>query len=361
MAKDVGDVIGTALGRIAREAAESVSSNAKKASNGPLSGGKGVAAGVGLAALAPLAARGVGKLAKGGIGKPLQKVGDGLKDAVPKPTLPSFGGDDDSDGASPQSVANGRRMPIQQAIDVAVPIKTAYNQWTQFEDWPSFMHRLDQVAQEDETHVSFKTKIWGISKEFKAEILEQRPDDRIKWRVTEGVTHSGVVSFHELSDRLTRVDVDIIVEPGSLIEKAARGMRHVKRAVRADLSRFKAYIELEEEESGAWRGEIDDGEVKRKRSSSSRSKSSSSSRSKSSPSSRSKSSSSRSKSSPSSRSKSSSSRSKSASNGSSRSTSAKGRSSSSKSGGSRSSNGARASSGGRRKSSSSRKKTGSRS
>jgi uncharacterized membrane protein len=346
MAKDVGDVIGTALGRIAREAAENVASNARRASKGPLSGGRGVAAGIGLAALAPLAARGAGKLAKGGVGKPLQKVGGGLKDALGNASLPGFG-DDDSDGASPQSVGSGRRMPIQQAIDVAVPIKTAYNQWTQFEDWPSFMHRLDQVTQEDESHVSFKTKIWGISKEFKAEILEQRPDDRIKWRVTEGVTHSGVVSFHELSDRLTRVDVDIIIEPGSLIEKAARGMRHVKRAVRADLSRFKAYIELEEEESGAWRGEIDDGEVKRKRSSSSRSKSSASSRSKSSSSSRSKGSSS--------------SRSKGSSNGSSRSTRAKGRSSSSKSGGSRSSNGARASSGGGRKSTSSRKKTGSRS
>jgi uncharacterized membrane protein len=364
MAKDVGEVIGSALGKVAREAAENVARNARKASKGPLSGGKGVVAGVGLAALAPLAAKGAGKLAKAGVGKPLQKVGGGLKDAVGNAELPSFGGDDDSDGASPHSVGNGRRMPIQQAIDVAVPIKTAYNQWTQFEDWPDFMHRLDQVSQEDETHVSFKTKIWGISKEFKAEILEQRPDDRIKWRVTEGVTHSGVVSFHELSDRLTRVDVDIIVEPGSLIEKAARGMRHVKRAVRADLSRFKAYIELEEEESGAWRGEIDDGDVKRKRSSSSsRGSGSPSSRSRSSSSNRGKSSSSsRSKSSPSSRSKSSSSSRKRSSNGSSGSTSARGRSSSSKSGGSRSSNGSRtSSSSGRSKSTSSRKKTGSRS
>jgi uncharacterized membrane protein len=343
MAKDAGEVIGDALGRVAREAAENIASNARKASKGPLSGGRGIAAGVGLVALAPLAARGAGKLAKGGVGKPLQKVGSGLKNTVGNGMLPSFGSGD-SGGAGPQSVGHGRRMPIQQAIDVAVPIRTAYNQWTQFEDWPSFMHRLDQVTQEDESHVSFKTKIWGISKEFKAEITEQRPDDRIMWRVTEGVTHSGVVSFHELADRLTRVDVDIVIEPGSLIEKAARGMRHVKRAVRADLSRFKAYIELEEEESGAWRGEIDDAKVKSRRSSS-RGGRSSSSRSKSS----------------SSRSKSSSSRSKSSSDGSSRSTSAKGRSSSRKSGGSRSSNGARASSSGGRKSTSGRKKAGSRS
>ena len=156
-------------------------------------------------------------------------------------------------------------MPVQQAVDVAVPLKTAYNQWTQFEEWPNFMHRVDNVSQEDETTVAFKAKIWGVSKEFKAEILDQRPDDRIKWHVTEGLNHAGVVSFHELAPRLTRIEVTLDVQPGSLIEKAARGMRHVKRAVRADLHRFKAYIEMEEEESGSWRGVIDDGETKPQR------------------------------------------------------------------------------------------------
>src|SRR6185295_3409843 len=151
-------------------------------------------------------------------------------------------------------------------IDVPVPLKTVYNEWTQFEDWPQFMHRLQSVSQEDETHVHFKTKIWGISKEFTAEIVEQRPDERIKWKVTDGVTHTGVVSFHELAPRLTRVEVNLDVEPGSLIEKAGRGMRHVKRAVRADLARFKAFVTMEEEESGSWRGTIEDGDVKKKRS-----------------------------------------------------------------------------------------------
>jgi uncharacterized membrane protein len=155
-------------------------------------------------------------------------------------------------------------MPVQQSVDVAVPLKEAYNAWTQFEDWSQFMHRLDRVSQEDDSHVSFKTKIWGFSREFTAEIVEQRPDDRIKWRVTEGVTHTGVVSFHEISDRLTRVDVDISLNPGSLIEKAARGMRHVKRAVRADLARFKAHVEIDDEETGDWRGTIEDGKVKSK-------------------------------------------------------------------------------------------------
>jgi uncharacterized membrane protein len=172
------------------------------------------------------------------------------------------GGDDGGKETGSAAIGNGRRMPIQQAVDVAVPISTAYNQWTQFEEWPNFMHRLDRVSQEDETHVAFKTKIWGISKEFTAEIVDQRPGERIKWTLTDGVSHTGVVTFHELAERLTRVDVDVYVEPGSLIEKAGRGMRHVKRAIRADLARFKAYIELEEEETGEWRGTVDDGDVK---------------------------------------------------------------------------------------------------
>jgi polyketide cyclase/dehydrase/lipid transport protein len=286
MAKDVADAVGTALGKVAREAAKGVASDGRKRAgplplgskgSSPLSGMKGVAAGAGMAALAPLAAKGAGKLAKRAVTngadpvkKAGEKVAEGAKDAVGKPgdLLPGGGGDS---GGKP-GVGKGRRMPIQQSVDVAVPLSTAYNQWTQFEEWPSFMHRVDNVSQEDETHVSFKAKIWGVSKEFKAEILDQRPDDRIKWHVTEGLTHSGVVSFHELAPRLTRIEVTLDVEPGSLIEKAARGMRHVKRAVRADLARFKAYIEMEEEESGSWRGKIDDGDVKparsRKRSSS---------------------------------------------------------------------------------------------
>jgi uncharacterized membrane protein len=398
MAKDLGDTIGVALGRAAREAAQTVATNARKSSkNGSLSGAKGVAAGVGLAALAPLAAKGAGKLAKGVVAKPAKKVGKGVKETVDKTVGDAGGaaglakkagkglipGVGDSDGAGGKKndmpgVGKGRRMPIQQAIDVAVPIATAYNQWTQFEDWPKFMHRLDRVTQEDECNVSFKTKIWGISKEFQAEIVEQRPDERIKWQVTEGVTHTGVVTFHELSDRLTRIEVNLDVDPGSLIEKAGRGMRHVKRAVRADLARFKAYIEMEEEETGAWRGVIEDGEVKSSKGSSSsgRRRSSSSGSSKSSASGRgrgggsssrgrSKASSGGSKASSSgSRSRSASSRSKSSSNGSGssgggrRRTTAKGRSSSNAR--SRSSNGRSASSGGSR-SSSSRKKSGSRS
>lgn len=307
MGKDVSDVLGTAIGNAAREAIQGVSTKSRKKSNGSLPGGKGLAAGaagVGLMALAPLAGKGVSKLvsnaADNGASKLKEagegaledaggKLKEGVKDSVPGAGLLSkLGGGDGGGGGGGKSggqpgVGKGRRMPVQQDIDIGVPISTVYNQWTQFEEWPKFMHRVQQVSQEDETHVSFKTKIWGKTKEFKAEIVEQRPDERIQWKVAEGVTHAGVVTFHELGPRLTRVEVNLDVQPGSLIEKAARGMRFVKRAVRADLARFKAYVLMEEEESGEWRGEIEDGEVKQKSSSrggsgssSSRSRSSSS-------------------------------------------------------------------------------------
>jgi len=97
---------------------------------------------------------------------------------------------------------------------------------------------------------------------------DEQEGERIKWRVTEGVSHTGVVTFHELAPRLTRIEVSLDFEPGSLIEKAARGMRFVKRAARADLARFKAHVLMDDEASGEWRGEIEDGDVKSKASSS---------------------------------------------------------------------------------------------
>jgi uncharacterized membrane protein len=292
MAKDVSETVRDALTSVAREAlknAGSVTPGKKK--SGPLSGAKGVAAGAGLAALAPLAAkkgieavRGDGSLPTPSPGKAAGKaaskagdnVGSKVKDAVSSKVdeaggagglvkeaasgiLPGLGDGGGKDGLP--GAGKGRRMPVQQAIDVAVPVETAYNQWTQFEDWPQFMHRVTRVTQEDDCTVSFATKIWGKTKEFVAKIETQRPEERIKWRVSQGITHSGVVTFHELAPRLTRVEVNLDVDPGSLIEKAARGMRHVKRAVRADLARFKAFIEMQELETGAWRGVIEDGEV----------------------------------------------------------------------------------------------------
>jgi hypothetical protein len=154
-------------------------------------------------------------------------------------------------------------MPIQQSMDIGAPLKTVYNEWTQFEEWPQFMHRVESLSQEDDCTVKVKAKIWGKSKEFTATIVDQVPDQMIKWEVTDGITHTGIVTFSELAPNLTHVEVNMDVQPGSLLEKAARGMRHIKRAVRADLHRFKAHVMMNQEEQGAWRGTIEDGEKKR--------------------------------------------------------------------------------------------------
>lgn len=280
---DLTDMVGSTLGRFAREATHAVSHNGRGSNlalgkgGGGISTARGVVAGVALAAAAPL----VGKAAKGAVMKRVGDVKSNVTDAVGKkvdqatdvpevakeagkkmiPGLGGGGGGEQKGKKGTPGVGKGRRMPVQQAVDIGVPLEVAYNQWTQFEEWTQFMHRLTQITQEDDCTVSFKTKVWGMSKEFVAEIVEQRPDERIQWKVTQGVTHTGVVTFHELAPRLTRVQVSLDFEPGSLIEKAARGMRHVKRAVRADLARFKAFIEMQEVETGAWRGVIHDGEV----------------------------------------------------------------------------------------------------
>jgi uncharacterized membrane protein len=294
MANDLSETVRNALGHAARDALKSVSSAAPTSKNGHgrMSGAKGLAAGAGLAAAVPLAKKGVDAVRGGSLPKPNpagaaskvaskagDKVGENLKDAVTSKVdeaggagglakeaasglLPSFGGDSDGGGKGGMpGVGKGRRMPVQQSVDVAVPLETAYNQWTQFEDWPEFMHRVTRATQDDDCTVNFATKIWGKTKEFTADIETQRPDERIKWRVSQGITHTGVVTFHELAPRLTRIELSMDVDPGSLIEKAARGMRHVKRAIRSDLHRYKAFIEMQEIETGAWRGVIEDGEL----------------------------------------------------------------------------------------------------
>ncbi len=172
--------------------------------------------------------------------------------------------DSDSDEDTTEAHGSGRRMPIQQSVDVAVPIDEAYDQWTRFEEWPKFMHRVDSVQQVDDSTVHISTKTWGITKEFEAEIVEQRPEERIEWHSEDGLMNSGVVTFHELAPRLTRIEVTMDVKPDSLLEKAGRGMRFTKRAVRGDLHRFKAFVEMEEHADKGWRGTIEDGDVKKK-------------------------------------------------------------------------------------------------
>ena len=259
-----------------------------KAAAKPLSKPAGLAAaGVAMAALPVLAERVsklVGPKASDLAEKATDKAKEGVKEKA-KEAMPDspgkligggglgslFGGGDDEsdDGAGRGSAApghgSGRRMPIQQSVDVAVPIKTAYNQWTRFEDWPDFMHRVESIDQVDDATVAFQTKVWGIKKRFEAQILEQRPDERIEWDVTQGLAHTGVVTFHRLDKRLTRIELTLDIEPDSLVEKAGRGWRFAKRAIRGDLHRFKAHVELADDQvPKGWRGTIEDGDVKRR-------------------------------------------------------------------------------------------------
>jgi len=147
-------------------------------------------------------------------------------------------------GGGGQKGGKTRRLPIQRWTDVAVPVNKAYEAWTQFEEFPKFMHRVLEVSEGDENTIHWREKIWFSTREWDGEITERRKNDRIAWKTVSGTQHSGVVSFHKIDDNLTRVMVDVDFLPSGMIEKMASGMRFVKRAVEADLARFKAYVEF---------------------------------------------------------------------------------------------------------------------
>jgi uncharacterized membrane protein len=146
---------------------------------------------------------------------------------------------------------------IEQSIDVAVPVRTAYNQWTQFEDFPRFMEGVEEVRQIDDTHLHWRTRVGGREKEFDAEISEQRPDERIAWTATQGAEQAGVVTFHRVDDAHTRIMLQLEAEPEGAVEKAGDALGVLKRRVKGDLERFKQMIESRGTETGAWRGEVD--------------------------------------------------------------------------------------------------------
>jgi len=139
-----------------------------------------------------------------------------------------------------------RRLPIQRWTDVAVPVDKAYEAWTKFNDYPKFMHRVLSVREKGGDKVTWNEKIWFSKREWEGKITERRENDRIAWKTTSGMSHKGVVSFHKLDDNLTRVMVDMEFEPNGMMEKMASGLRFVKRAVQADLARFKAYVEMQD-------------------------------------------------------------------------------------------------------------------
>jgi uncharacterized membrane protein len=147
-------------------------------------------------------------------------------------------------GGGGQKGGKSRRLPIQRWTDVAVPVDKAYQAWTQFEEFPKFMHRVLEVKKEDQNKIHWREKIWFSTREWDGEITERRKNDRIAWKSVSGTQHSGVISFHKLDSNLTRVLVTLDFVPSGMLEKMASGMRFVKRAVEADLARFKAYVEF---------------------------------------------------------------------------------------------------------------------
>jgi uncharacterized membrane protein len=145
---------------------------------------------------------------------------------------------------------------IEKSIEVEVPVRTAYNQWTQFEEFPRFMEGIQQVTQLDDKRLRWRANVGGQEKEWEAEITEQRPDERIAWRSRDGAPNAGVVTFHRIADARTRVMLQLEYEPEGVVENVGDAIGVVSRRVAGDLERFKEFVEGRGGETGAWRGEI---------------------------------------------------------------------------------------------------------
>ncbi len=150
---------------------------------------------------------------------------------------------------------------VQESVDVNVPLSQAYNQWTQFEDFPQFMSGVDAVQQLDDTTVHFQTSIGGVKREYDARITSQDPDRQVAWESLEAPRNAGTVQFTELGPAETRVDVELSWEPDSATEKLGAAVGLDSRQVAADLERFKKFIEGRDFETGAWRERVSGGDV----------------------------------------------------------------------------------------------------
>jgi uncharacterized membrane protein len=146
---------------------------------------------------------------------------------------------------------------IMEAVEVRVPVRTAYDQWTQFESFPKFMEGVKSVRQLDDTTLEWVADIAGREKRWKATITEQEPDQRIAWTSTEGAHNAGVVTFHRLDDETSRVALQLDVDPEGPVENVGDALGLVTRRVKGDMERFRDFIEARGTETGAWRGEVD--------------------------------------------------------------------------------------------------------
>jgi uncharacterized membrane protein len=145
---------------------------------------------------------------------------------------------------------------IEKSIDVNVPVRTAYNQWTQFEEFPRFMEGVREVRQLDDRRLAWCAEIGGKEKRWEAEITEQIPDARIAWRSRGGAKNAGVVTFHRIDDDTTRVMLQLEYDPEGVVENVGDAIGVASARVRGDLERFKEFIEQRGRETGAWRGSI---------------------------------------------------------------------------------------------------------
>jgi uncharacterized membrane protein len=145
---------------------------------------------------------------------------------------------------------------ILETIDLDVPVRTAYDQWTQFESFPQFMEGVDSVTQLDDTTLEWKADVAGVTKTWRAEITEQTPDQRIAWHSTSGARNAGVVTFHRIDDGTSRIALQLDVEPEGPVESVGDALGFIKRRATGDLERFKAFIESRRVPTGAWRGEV---------------------------------------------------------------------------------------------------------
>ena len=149
---------------------------------------------------------------------------------------------------------------IEEAIVVEVPVSTAYNQWTQFEEFPKFMEGVESIKQIDDTRLHWVAEIGGKREEWDAEIVEQVPDRKIAWRALDGHQNSGTVTFEPLGDNQTRINVLMEHETEGLTEALGSALGMDSRRVKGDLERFKELVESRGVESGAWRGEVRQGD-----------------------------------------------------------------------------------------------------
>ncbi len=147
---------------------------------------------------------------------------------------------------------------IIESIDVNVPVRVAYNQWTQFESFPEFLDEVESIEQIDDAHVHWRVRVRGVEREFDAEITEQHPDERVAWTsIGSGTDHTGAITFHRLSDSSTRVTAQLDWEPQGFIEKVGFIVGVGAQAAKQNLENFKTFIEQQGSETGAWRGEVE--------------------------------------------------------------------------------------------------------